>query len=123
MSLDPSKALEVFNDVGVRWTLACAGTFAAGAAIVTPSSKQVESTSLEMFGRAPTQLLPNERRAAEFAAGYRRWKGFVENNVYSWTRKLPGADSPIVNPYKGPRRIAPKPQQKLEEELEAAAKE
>jgi hypothetical protein len=79
---------------------------------------QVEATSLEMYGREPTQLLPNERGAAVFCAGYRRWKGFVEHNIYSWTRKLPGHDSPIVNPYKGPRRI-PRPQPKAEEQPDA----
>lgn len=40
----------------------------------------------------------------------------------SWTRTLPGHDNPIVNPYKGPRRPQ-RPQQKLEEEVEAAAKQ
>ncbi|GLI58710.1 hypothetical protein VaNZ11_000461 [Volvox africanus] len=120
MNLDSSKILGAFNDIGVRVTLGIAGTVAAGAAIVMPNGKQVEAASLEMYGRGPSQLLPNERRAAEFCAGYRRWKGFVNNNIYSWTRTLPGHDSPIVNPYKGPRRI-PRPQQKVEEELEAAA--
>ncbi|GLC37824.1 hypothetical protein PLESTB_001480400 [Pleodorina starrii] len=120
MNPDPSKILGALNDIGVKVTLGIAGTVAAGAAIVVPNGKQVESASLEMFGREPSQLLPNERRAAEFCAGYRRWKGFVNNNIYSWTRTLPGHDNPIVNPYKGPRRI-PRPQPKVEEELEAAA--
>lgn len=122
MNADSVK--QVFNDVGVRVTLAVAGTVAAGAAVVVPSGKQVEAAALEIYGRPPQQLLPNERKCAEFRAGYKRWKGFVDNSIYSWTRKLPGHDNPIVNPYKGPRRLnRPKPEQQVEQELEAATKE
>ncbi|KAG2453479.1 hypothetical protein HYH02_001700 [Chlamydomonas schloesseri] len=116
-----AKLSGLLGDIGVKCSLAFAGTVAAGAAIVVPSGKQVEAASLEIYGRPPSQLMPNERRAAEFAAGHRRWKGFVDNSIYSWTRTLPGHDNPIVNPYKGPRRPQ-RPQQKLEEEVEAASK-
>jgi hypothetical protein len=75
---------------------------------------------MDMYGRRPTELLPNERRAAQFCAGYRRWKSFTEDKWYAFTRTLPGHDNPIVNPYRGPRKI-PRPQQKIEEELDAAA--
>lgn len=48
-----------------------------------------------------------------------RWNSFVHNNIYSWTRKLPGADSPFVNPYKGPR-VLRQAQQKVADDLQAA---
>lgn len=43
----------------------------------------------------------------------------MHNNIYSWTRKLPGADSPFVNPYKGPR-VLRQAQQKVADDLQAA---
>ncbi|KAG2498882.1 hypothetical protein HYH03_003074 [Edaphochlamys debaryana] len=117
-----AKVKDALGDAGLRFTLAVAGVVAAGAAVVVPTGKQVEKAALDLYGRPPSQLLGNERRCAEFSAGYRRWNSFVENSVYSWTRKLPGHDNPIVNPYKGPRRLT-RPQQKVEEEVEAASKE
>lgn len=63
---------------------ACTVTFTC---CLTPANRhalapQVEAASLDIYGRPPSQLLPNERRAAEFAAGHRRWKGFVDNSIY-----------------------------------------
>ena len=37
----------------------------------------------------------------EFKAGLTRWNSFFEDKVYPVTRKLPGAQSPILNPYRG----------------------
>ncbi|GFR43965.1 hypothetical protein Agub_g5108 [Astrephomene gubernaculifera] len=119
--MEPSKVLDALNDISVKVAIGVAGTAAAGAAIIMPNRQQVEAASTEMYGRPTSQLLPNERRTAEFCAGYRRWKGFVDNNIYSWTRKLPGSTAPIVNPYKGPRR--PVRQQRAEEAEGAAVKE
>lgn len=36
----------------------------------------------------------------EFKAGHERWVGFFEKSVFPLTRKLPGANNPVMNPYK-----------------------
>ncbi|PNH12795.1 hypothetical protein TSOC_000250 [Tetrabaena socialis] len=116
-------ALKIFDDIGFKLTLGVVGTAAVGSALVLPSAKQVEAASQEMYGCPPNQLLPADRKAAEFCAGFRKFKGFMDNNIYKWTRTLPGHDNPFVNPYRGPRKLTRKPEQQLEQELESASKE
>ena len=42
-----------------------------------------------------------ESDGTELKAGLVRWNHFFEDKVYPVTRKLPGAQSPILNPYRG----------------------
>jgi hypothetical protein len=89
-----------FADVGVRWGLAAATVGSAGMLICVPNGRQRDAAAESLYGRPFGQLRPLEKRAAEFRAGHRRWKGFWENSVYPLTRRLPGADKPVLNPYK-----------------------
>jgi hypothetical protein len=73
---------------------------------VVPSKKQKDAAAMDLFDKRFDELQHQEKRAAEFAAGHRRWRGFFENSVYPITRKLPGANSPIVNPYKDAEPVA-----------------
>lgn len=103
------------DDIAVRVAIGVTATVAAGAAIVLPNDKQKESSAYDMYDKPYRLLLPNERKAVDFRAGHKRWTAFVEDNVYSWTRKLPGHDNPITNPYRGPRSM-PKKEKPAEQE-------
>jgi hypothetical protein len=85
-------------DIGIKLAAAGTGAFLGAAAIIVPSGNQKKSMALDMYDKSWDNLNPQDQRAVEFAAGYKRWKGFVDNSIYSWTRKLPGADTPFVNP-------------------------
>lgn len=88
-------------DVGLKVTLGIA-TAVTGAAVITlPTTKQQERAALELFDRPLARLTPHERKTAEFQAGYTRWKNFWETKFYPMTRQLPGAQTPILNPYRG----------------------
>lgn len=89
-----------FADIGVRLSLAAAGVAGTGMLIVVPTGKQKDAAAERMYQRPFKDLRPLEKRAAEFAAGHRRWTGFFENSVYPLTRRLPGANKPVLNPYK-----------------------
>mmetsp|Transcript_22976 Transcript_22976/g.68317 ORF Transcript_22976/g.68317 Transcript_22976/m.68317 type:complete len:107 (-) Transcript_22976:499-819(-) len=93
-------------DFGAKLAIGAAGTLGVGAAIVVPTTKQQEKAALDLFDKPLQRLTPQERKAAEFQAGYIRWKGFWESTVYPVTRKLPGAKNPILNPYRGLEPIA-----------------
>lgn len=88
--------------IGLGLALAAAG----GSAIVLPDDRQKEVFALHLFDRPMRELTPQESNTAEFAAGHYRWKHFVEDNVYKWTRQLPGAANPIRNPYEAKKKIA-----------------
>jgi hypothetical protein len=94
-------------DGGVKWVLSIAGTMGVASAITLPTTKQSEKAALELFDKPLGRLTPQERKTAEFQAGYGRWKGFFETTVYPLTRKLPGANNPILNPYRGMETISP----------------
>jgi hypothetical protein len=89
-----------FADIGVRLSLAAATVAGAGMLIVVPNGKQKDAAAEGMYQRPFKDLRPYEQRAAEYLAAHRRWTGFFENTVYPLTRKLPGSDKPVLNPYK-----------------------
>ena len=84
----------------MQLTLGAAAAFVSGAFIAVPNTRQKEVAALELFDRPLARLTPQEKRTAEFQAGYARWKGFFETKVYPLTRKLPGAQNPVLNPYR-----------------------
>ncbi len=75
--------------------------FTTAAVIVVPNQKQKDAAALDMFEKPFKQCSPEEAKAAEFKAGHQRWKNFFEHSVSPITRRLPGANNPIVNPYEG----------------------
>lgn len=87
-------------DLGLR--IAIGAGVAAGTAglIIVPNKRQKDEAAMDLFDRKFDQLHPQDQRAAEFKAGHRRWTGFFERAWYPITRKLPGANNPIVNPYR-----------------------
>ena len=99
------------DDIATKVALGVTATLATGALIVLPNDKQKDSASYALYDKPYGLLAPHEKKAADFTAGYKRWRGFVENNVYSWTRKLPGHDNPIMNPYRGPRQRKAQPEE------------
>lgn len=111
----------IMGDIGVRMAVGTTAVLAVGSAIVLPSDQQKEAAAHEMYSRPYRVLAPNEQKAVQFRAGYKRWTGFVENNIYSWTRKLPGHDNPVVNPYKGVRKPQPRQPQPTEAPAEEEA--
>jgi len=86
------------DDIGVRFVAGAAVAFVTASAIILPNGRQKDAAALEMFDKKFSELGPQDRRAAEFKAGHRRWVGFFENSIYPITRRLPGANNPIVNP-------------------------
>ncbi len=88
-------------DIGLKWTFGIAAAVAGASAITLPTSKEQDRAALDLFDRPMSKLSPQEKKVAEFQAGHGRWKNFWENNVYPMTRKLPGAQNPILNPYRG----------------------
>lgn len=89
-----------FADIGVRLSLAAAAVAGTGMLICVPNGRQKDAAAEGLFQRPFSQLRPQEKKTAEFVAAHRRWTGFFENSVYPLTRKLPGADKPLLNPYK-----------------------
>lgn len=61
-------------DVGLKVSLGIAGAFVGAAAIVTPNKKQTEQAALDLFDRPVARLTPQERKTAQFQAGYANWK-------------------------------------------------
>jgi hypothetical protein len=88
-------------DVSLKIGLFGGACLSAAAAITLPTTKEKERAAEALFKRPLTKLTPVERKTAEFHAGYERWQGFMETKVYPVTRKLPGAQNPILNPYRG----------------------
>ncbi|KAJ9523391.1 hypothetical protein QJQ45_005306 [Haematococcus lacustris] len=96
-----SKILNVGAwDIAVKITagLATAGT--AAGFIALPTDRETEERALSMFNKPLTQLSLQEKQVAEFAAGRTKWNNFFQTKVYPYTRKLPGAQNPILNPYR-----------------------
>ncbi len=87
-------------DVSVKVGVALGATTSVAAAIALPSKRDKEQSALDLFDRPWSKLTPQEHRVAEFAAGRRRWVDFFEGKVYPITRKLPGANNPVLNPYR-----------------------
>ncbi len=87
-------------DIGMKITIGLTAATSCAAAITLPTKREKEQAALDMFDRPLGKLTPQEHRVAEFAAGRRRWVDFFESKVYPVTRKLPGANSPILNPYR-----------------------
>lgn len=91
---------KVFDDIGVKLTVAAAVAGVTAAAIVNPNQKQKDASAQLLFQQNFDRLTPTDKRAAEFHAGHKRWNGFFQNSIYPLTRSLPGANNPILNPYK-----------------------
>lgn len=87
-------------DIGVKLTLGLAAATTTAAAITVPNKREKETVALELFDKPLGRCTPQELRVAEFAAGHRRWNDFWQSKVYAITRKLPGAKSPVLNPYR-----------------------
>eukprot|EP00877_Chromochloris_zofingiensis_P001082 jgi/Chrzof1/10975/Cz05g19080.t1 len=87
-------------DIGLKLAIGAGVAFTTAGVIVNPNRKQKDNAALNLFDRPFDRLTPQEARVAEFSAGHKRWKAFWENSVYPLTRRLPGANNPIVNPYK-----------------------
>eukprot|EP00197_Chlamydomonas_leiostraca_P005542 CAMPEP_0202868474 /NCGR_PEP_ID=MMETSP1391-20130828/10898_1 /ASSEMBLY_ACC=CAM_ASM_000867 /TAXON_ID=1034604 /ORGANISM="Chlamydomonas leiostraca, Strain SAG 11-49" /LENGTH=112 /DNA_ID=CAMNT_0049548649 /DNA_START=200 /DNA_END=538 /DNA_ORIENTATION=+ len=87
-------------DIGMKLTLAAAGTFTACAAIAVPNKREKDMAALELFEKPMNNCTPQEKRIAEFCAGNKRWNDFFQTKLYPITRKLPGAKTPFLNPYR-----------------------
>lgn len=87
-------------DIGLKITLGLAATTTACAAITVPNKREKEQAALDLFDKPMGRLTPQEQRVAEFAAGHQRWNNFWQTKVYPITRKLPGAQTPLLNPYR-----------------------
>lgn len=86
------------DDIGVKLVAGAAVAFVTASAIVLPGGRQKDAAALELFDKKFSELSTQDRRVAEFRAGHRRWTGFFENSIYPLTRRLPGANNPVVNP-------------------------
>lgn len=86
------------DDIGVRMVAGAAVAFVTASAIILPTGRQKDAAALELFDKKFSELAPQDRRVAEFQAGHKRWTGFFDSAVYPITRRLPGANNPIVNP-------------------------
>lgn len=86
------------DDIGVKLVAGAAVAFVTASAIIVPTGRQKDAAALEMFDKKFSELAPQDRRAAEFRAGHRRWTGFFEGSIYPITRKLPGSKNPAINP-------------------------
>jgi len=96
LKLPPWKSL----DIGVKCTIGVVSTSAAAAAVCVPNRREKDEMALRLYDKPQNKLRPQEQRVTEFAAGHKRWKDFWQLKVYPITRKLPGAKSPILNPYR-----------------------
>ena len=86
------------DDIGVKLVAGAAVAFVTASAIILPGGRQKDAAALELFDKRFRELGPQDARVAEFRAGHKRWTGFFEGSVYPLTRRLPGANNPIVNP-------------------------
>lgn len=86
------------DDIGYRVVAGAAVAFVTASAIILPGGRQKDVAALELFDKKFSELSPQDKRVAEFRAGHKRWTGFFENSIYPITRRLPGANNPIVNP-------------------------
>mmetsp|Transcript_14647 Transcript_14647/g.25531 ORF Transcript_14647/g.25531 Transcript_14647/m.25531 type:complete len:114 (-) Transcript_14647:627-968(-) len=86
-------------DISLKIGIGLAGATAAAAAITLPNKREKERAALDLFDRPWTRLTPQETKVAEFSAGYKRWNDFFQQKVYPITRKLPGSQTPLLNPY------------------------
>jgi len=93
-------------DIGVKCSVAAVTTSAAAAAIAVPNRKEKDAMALRLYDKPQKELRPQEARVSEFAAGHKRWKDFWQLRVYPYTRKLPGAKNPILNPYRDMEPLA-----------------
>lgn len=91
---------KIFQDIGVKLTVGAAVTGMTAAAIIVPNKRQKDASAQLLFRKPFGQLMPSDKHAAEFHAGHKRWTGFMQNSIYPITRSLPGANNPILNPYK-----------------------
>ena len=96
--MDDVRAL--LGDIGFRLAAGAVGVGLTAGAIINPNAKQCDASAQQLFRKRFDQLTAPDKRAAEFHAGHGRWVRFFEQSVYPITRALPGANSPILNPYK-----------------------
>jgi len=87
-------------DIGLKIAIGVGAAVTTASAIVVPNHRQKDVAAMDMFDKKFNDLDPQDKKAAEFAAGHRRWKNFFEKSVYPITRKLPGSSNPIINPYR-----------------------
>lgn len=86
-------------DFGMKVTLGVAAAYTSAALLISPNQKEKDYAAQELYDKTWNTLTPLEAKVATFKAGRRRWTSFVEGKWYPMTRKLPGANNPIVNPY------------------------
>jgi hypothetical protein len=103
-TMDFSKVGQL--DIGLKCAIGVVTAVSAAAVITLPTGKEQEKSALELFDKPMTKLTAQEKMVAEFHAGHRRWRNFFEHKVYPTTRKLPGSDTPFLNPYRGLEPIA-----------------
>jgi hypothetical protein len=87
-------------DIGLKIAIGAGVAFTTASAIVVPNGKQKDAAAAALFDKRFKELTPQEAHTAEFKAGFQRWTNFFEKSVYPITRRLPGANNPIVNPYR-----------------------
>ncbi len=87
-------------DISLKIATVVVGAGTCAAAIILPNKREKEQAALDMFDKPWSRCSKTEHTLAEFSAGRRRWEDFFESKVYPITRKLPGAQNPILNPYR-----------------------
>eukprot|EP00798_Chlamydomonas_sp_ICE-L_P025423 gene25423-11083_t len=87
-------------DIGAKICIGLGASIVGGWAIVVPNKKQKDIAALELYDKPFAGINDTQQRSAEFKAGHDRWCNFFETKWYPLTRKLPGAKSPFLNPYK-----------------------
>jgi hypothetical protein len=87
-------------DIGLRIAIGVGAAAGTAGLIVVPNKRQKDAAAMDLFDSKFDELHPQDKKAAEFRAGHQRWVNFFEKSVYPITRKLPGHNNPIVNPYK-----------------------
>lgn len=87
-------------DAGMKFTIAATGAAATCLSIALPNKREKDMAALELYEKPMNVCTPEERKVAEFLAGTKRWNGFFQTKVYPITRKLPGAKTPFLNPYR-----------------------
>lgn len=105
-------------DISVKIGIGLGSAFMGAAAIIVPDTRQKDAAALDLFERPFKQLTPQEAKVAEFRAGHKRWEDFFQQKVYPITRKFPGAQNPIVNPFKEDQ-VPARQQDEQEQEQEA----